>query len=161
MQITNDIRMMRIKYFSLNLFALVLFIADRILKYYFLKNPAAKFGGDFLFGLNFHFEKNIGIAFGISMNQIILLALTIFIILILISVLVKAYQQKDLFSIFALSLIIVGAISNLLDRLHYGFVIDYINVPWFTVFNLADCMITVGVGILLIGVLINNRLDKK
>ena len=153
--------MIRIKDFILSLPVLVLFVADRVLKYYFLKNPAVKFGGDFLFGLNFHFEKNFGIAFSIKLPQLFLIILVSIIIIILISILIKSYKNKDLDLVFSLILIIVGAISNLIDRLRYGFVIDYIDLPWFTVLNLADCLITVGVGILLINIFFNNKLDKQ
>jgi len=156
---------MRMRYFSLNLFALALFIVDRILKYYFLKNSATNLGGDFISGLlNFHFEKNTGIAFGILINQVFLLALIVFVILILVCFLVRAYRQKDWLTTFSLTLIIVGAISNLIDRMCYGFVIDYIDVPWFTVFNLADCMITIGVGLLLVEIFkkkkASNQIDQ-
>jgi len=150
------------KYFGLNALVLILFIVDRLLKIWFIKNPSIKIGGYFISGLlSFHLEKNIGIAFGIPVNQIVLFILIVIILLILVAIAIKTYQKKDPLSVLALSLIITGAVSNLIDRLHYRFVIDYIDVPWFTVFNLADCMITVGVGILLIGVLRNKRLDKE
>lgn len=46
-------------------------------------------------------------------------------------------------------LMIVGAASNLYDRLVYGFVIDWAYLgPWWPVFNLADVMIGVGVVVL-------------
>jgi signal peptidase II len=146
---TNGMRMIRIKYFGLNCLILFLFVVDRIFKYYFLKNPVIYFGGDFLFGFGLHFEKNFGVAFGILINQIILLVLVALIILILISLALKAYSRKDFYEISGLSLIVIGAVSNLIDRLRYGFVIDYIDFPYFTVFNLADFMITFGVVILL------------
>lgn len=138
------------KYLSLNLFVLALFIADRIIKYWFLKSPTLKIGGDFLF--NLHLETNTGVAFGLRINQVVLPIVIILIILVLISFLMRAYQRQSLFDILSFSLIITGAASNLLDRLRYGFVIDYIDVPWFTVFNLADTMISIGVALLVIDV---------
>lgn len=39
----------------------------------------------------------------------------------------------------------LGASSNFFDRLEYGFVIDYLDLRYFTVFNLADAMIVIGV----------------
>lgn len=156
------IRIGWIKYLILNLLTLLLFIVDRLVKIYFIKNPAVKFGGDFFYGLlSFHFEKNIGVAFGILVNQMFLSALVIFIILILVNFLIRAYFKKDSLETLALILIITGAISNLIDRLRFGYVVDYIDVPWFTVFNLADAMITFGVGILLINFWLGKRLDKK
>lgn len=56
----------------------------------------------------------------------------------------------------ALGLILGGAIGNLLDRLVRGdgfldgAVIDFINVPWFATFNVADIAINIGVGLLIL-----------
>ena len=67
---------------------------------------------------------------------------------------------------FGLSLIIAGALGNIVDRLHYGFVIDFIDVHvgsyhW-PVFNLADSAITVGVMILLVSYfVINTKCGEK
>ncbi|MFA6255080.1 MAG: signal peptidase II [Patescibacteria group bacterium] len=142
------------KYIAVNLLGLILFIVDRILKLYFLKNPAKILGGDFFSGLfSFQLARNSGIAFGVPFNYWLLLILTILVIFILVSFLLKAYRQQKFLEVFTLTLIIVGAISNLIDRLRFGFVIDYIDAPWFTVFNLADCLITFGVGILVLGFL--------
>jgi len=141
------------KYFSLNLTILLLFFLDRVVKFYFIKNPAETFGGDFFSSLlTFNLATNEGIAFGINMDQAILIGLVIVTIFILFNFLSKAYQDGNLINIFSLTLIIVGAISNLIDRLRWGFVIDYIDIPWFTVFNLADAMITIGAVILIVDI---------
>ena len=48
-----------------------------------------------------------------------------------------------------LGLIVGGAIGNIIDRLRFGYVIDFIHVHWFPgIFNVADSSITVGVAIL-------------
>lgn len=149
------------KYLSLNLLALVLFIADRIVKIYFIKNPAVSYSGDFFYGLiSFHFEKNLGMAFGILLNQSILISLISFIIIILFSFLVRAYQQNSFWEVSSLTLIISGAISNLFDRLKYNFVVDYIDLKFFTVFNLADIMITFGVIFLLTFLFFNQEVKN-
>lgn len=44
----------------------------------------------------------------------------------------------------AICLIAGGALSNLIDRLQYGHVIDYLRLKYFTIFNLADVMIVTG-----------------
>ena len=55
--------------------------------------------------------------------------------------------------IWALSLILGGAVGNLIDRAIYGHVIDFIQVHWneayFPSFNIADAAITVGTILLL------------
>jgi len=44
-----------------------------------------------------------------------------------------------------LILILAGAISNILDRLYFGCVIDFIKIPFWPLFNLADAFIIIGV----------------
>ena len=70
-------------------------------------------------------------------------------IIVLILVLLFWFWKKDMarksILIWPWALIIIGAISNLMDRIQYGGVIDFINVPHFTVFNLSDIYISIGV----------------
>jgi signal peptidase II len=47
-------------------------------------------------------------------------------------------------------LILGGAFSNLFDRIWYGYVIDYLDIHIWPVFNLSDTAITVGVGLFLL-----------
>ncbi len=65
----------------------------------------------------------------------------------------------------ALGLIIGGALGNLVDRLRFGAVVDFLDVHaggyhW-PAFNVADAAITVGVGVLLIDSLIAGREERK
>ncbi len=59
--------------------------------------------------------------------------------------------------VFCLTFIIFGAMSNLLDRLKYGCVICYLDLKYFTVFNLADIMIVGGALWLLILITTKNK----
>lgn len=54
-----------------------------------------------------------------------------------------------------------GALGNLVDRLTIGEVTDFVSVGSFAVFNVADACITVGVVVLLVGMYIKERMDKK
>ena len=64
----------------------------------------------------------------------------------------------------ALSLILAGALGNLIDRVLLGHVIDFIQVHWgdayFPSFNVADSAISVGAALLLLDALLESRLDK-
>lgn len=64
----------------------------------------------------------------------------------------------------ALSLILAGALGNLIDRLRLGHVIDFIHVHWgdayFAAFNVADSAITIGAGLLLLDALLETRRNK-
>ncbi len=53
--------------------------------------------------------------------------------------------------------IVGGAIGNILDRFHYGYVVDFIDLRWWPVFNVADSCITVGVALLLLASLGRDR----
>jgi signal peptidase II len=54
-----------------------------------------------------------------------------------------------------------GAAGNLIDRLLAGKVTDFISVGVFPVFNIADSSISIGVVVLLLGVWLKERSDKK
>lgn len=61
----------------------------------------------------------------------------------------------------AMGLQLGGAIGNLIDRVTIGHVTDFISVGSFPVFNIADASITIGVIVLLIGVYLQDRKDKR
>ncbi len=138
------------KFLSLFSVSLFLFIADRLLKSWFIVHPSEVVGGDFIDGVSLQLAKNAGAAFGFNFNQTALIITTMILLLILVHLLIGAYIASRWFEVLAFSLVITGAVSNLLDRFYHGFVVDYIDVSWFTVFNIADTMITVGVGLLIL-----------
>jgi signal peptidase II len=53
----------------------------------------------------------------------------------------------------AFALILGGAIGNILDRIRLGYVVDFFDLRWFPVFNVADSCITIGVCLLLLRML--------
>lgn len=52
-----------------------------------------------------------------------------------------------------LALIFVGGLGNLIDRILFGGVIDFINLGWFPIFNIADSLLSIGVILLLLQLL--------
>ncbi len=66
--------------------------------------------------------------------------------------LLKKHAHDTLFA-FALAMILGGALGNLIDRISYGYVIDFLLFHWdehyFPAFNLADSAITCGAGLLI------------
>jgi signal peptidase II len=54
-----------------------------------------------------------------------------------------------------------GAAGNLIDRLAFAQVTDFISVGNFAIFNVADASISVGVAVLLLGVWLKERAEKK
>ena len=49
-----------------------------------------------------------------------------------------------------MGLIMGGAFGNLIDRIRLGYVVDFVQVGWFPIFNLADSAISVGAGLLML-----------
>lgn len=95
--------------------------------------------------LHFTLVHNRGAAFGMLKNQLPLFILTSAVAIILIYFNLKQGRQKRLILYnFSLSLILAGALGNLVDRLVFGYVIDFIDLRIWPVFNLADSAITVG-----------------
>lgn len=82
---------------------------------------------------------------------------------ILIVALLPRHLHEKLFCL-ALALILGGAVGNLIDRLAYGFVVDFLDFHWnayhFAAFNLADSAITGGAGLLLLDSLLKTRRER-
>jgi signal peptidase II len=105
--------------------------------------------------------NNTGAAFGLFKG-----ANSIFMVLAVIVSLVIIYyypsiSRKDWVIRIALSMQLAGALGNLIDRVIFGRVTDFISVGTFAVWNVADASITVGVAVLLIGMWIQERREKK
>jgi signal peptidase II len=86
---------------------------------------------------------NRGAAFGILKNQTLLFISTSLLAVVLIFFALRDNRRKGLYS-FSLSLILGGALGNLIDRLRFGYVIDFLDFRIWPVFNIADSAITVG-----------------
>lgn len=126
------------------LMILAFFIADRGLKVYFLKNPESVYGVTTLPFFSLHLEKNEGIAFSMPIYAPALLVfIGVAIVLLLIS-LRRAVLRHTTHRIAGLIMILSGAYSNFYDRIFYGFVIDYIDIAYFSVFNIADMLVVAG-----------------
>lgn len=130
--------------------AIIFFIGlDRFLKVLALVDQGRQFN---LIGeiLKFNFRTNYYIAFSLPLAGRVLEFLLVLIILSLIWLGLFYWFKRQDDKLIPLFLIILGAGSNLFDRLKYGYVIDYLDLKYFTVFNLADAMIVGGVILLLI-----------
>lgn len=123
--------------------ALLIFLIDRITKVLALKSPP--FVSPFV---TFSITKNQGIAFGLfSDHSGIILFITLIICILLIIYAMFLKGASFLFKI-GIGMFIGGAISNLVDRILYGSVIDFISIGigdlrWPT-FNISDCGIVIG-----------------
>ena len=131
---------------------------DQITKYYAvikLKNQPAYNLIDGV--LEFNYLENKGAAFGMLQNQKIFF---VFVALIFIGVIAfvifRIPQEKKYCSLHVLLVMIsAGAIGNLIDRLRFDYVVDFIYLVFinFPIFNVADIFVTVSTAILIIQIL--------
>ncbi len=122
----------------------LLAVCSQLIARLLLQTPPASlqsFGGFLLVVKNYHG------AFSISWSPWIFWPLMVFVIGYVALQAVKHWLAKDL-EFFYWGLITIGALGNVLDRILYGAVIDYIRVGWWPVFNLSDSMIVIGVCLL-------------
>jgi cytochrome c biogenesis protein CcdA len=61
------------------------------------------------------------------------------------------------FFLAAFALVLGGAVGNILDRIRLGYVVDFVDLHWFPVFNVADSCITIGVCLLLYRMIVHER----
>jgi signal peptidase II len=111
------------------------------------------------------FPPNTGAAFGLFQGQSF--ALTIVAVVGVIFILVYAFYAYRHYpfldrwlSRVALGLILGGTIGNLIDRLRFGGVTDFISIGWWPAFNLADSAVVIGVIIFIYSLLPLARAEK-
>ncbi len=103
--------------------------------------------------------RNTGVAFGLlagqprSLRFLLLLPISCLAVFMIFYFLRQARNDQKLLR-FSLTLLLAGAVGNLIDRMWRGEVVDFIDVHWHTyhwpAFNVADSAITVGVGLLVV-----------
>src|SRR6056300_392363 len=95
--------------------------------------------------------KNFGSAFSLPIPKEILILIAFG----MIAWVIWSYYENLLEEKFSI-LILAGAIGNLIDRIYFGYVIDFINLKIWPVFNIADIYITFAIFLL-----IKEELTKK
>ena len=128
-----------------------------------LKNGGSiKLIGDFL---RFTYAENRGAAFSILQNQrIFFLIITIIMLIVLAYIYFKTKNITKL-SKLSIGMIAGGAIGNFIDRVRFGYVVDFIDVRFgsiynFPIFNIADSFVVCGT-ILMIILILFNKFEKS
>lgn len=113
--------------------------------------------------LHLLYIENYGAAFSILQNKTVLLVTVTTAVLLVLLTLMLLGKVRNRIPVTALSLIISGGAGNLIDRIARGYVVDYVYfVPInFPVFNLADCCVVIGTGLLLVYLLIVEPKTQK
>ena len=145
----------------------MIFLIDQVSKYYIINIFEFQNEAIYLSSfLNFQLIWNEGIAFGLLSfeNDLYYNSIT-FVIIIVISILLFLIKNDDQYSYFY-SIIVGGALGNLIDRIRYSSVPDFIdfhisNFHWF-VFNIADIFVSLGVICLIVAeIFFNKNVNEK
>jgi signal peptidase II len=104
---------------------------------------------------------NTGVAFGMFQDQGLLFKILNSLIAVFILVMFPRLSENDWFLKVALSMQFGGAVGNLIDRFTIGHVTDFISIGNFAVFNVADASVTVGVGVMILGLWIQEKREKE
>jgi signal peptidase II len=104
--------------------------------------------------------KNTGAAFGILQGFGDVFTILAIVVSLLIIYYYPKLSREDWPLRLALGLQLGGALGNLIDRLTIGWVIDFVSVGNFPVFNVADSSISIGVVVLILGIWIKERHER-
>lgn len=120
--------------------------------------------------LEFRYAENCGAAFGFMRDMPSLVRKGVFYIAAVGAVLLLFWmfatgRGGTLFA-WSVPLIVAGAIGNLVDRVRFGYVVDFVrfhlNDRWaYPTFNVADAWITIGVGLILIDGFLDGKRERK
>ncbi len=118
-------------------------IIDQIIKYFVVKNnlciPIIKEW------FNLIYVKNTGGMYGILENNNTLFIAISAIVVVAILLFLFFSRNSSKSQTYLWQIILAGGVSNLCDRIFRGFVVDYIQLKFFGVFNLADACIVLGI----------------
>ncbi len=146
--------------------AVLVVIGDQISKYFITANLELYETAKFLPGLiDIVYIHNRGAAWGMLEGRTwLLVVFTAAIMIFGIFVLIKAFGKNKLF-FWALSLALSGGIGNLIDRIFRGGnVVDFMQFAFwktFPVFNVADCAIVVGMGLIILYLVLDTVKEYK
>jgi signal peptidase II len=133
-----------------------LIAADQLTKVWAASSlPLGRPGLTLGWGFHLTYVQNSGAAFGILQDATLALAVLSGVVALVIAVYLRRHASSlPALQLWALALILSGAIGNLIDRIRLGYVIDFIHfsVPGFDfpVFNIADACVVVGAGLLIL-----------
>ncbi len=133
---------------QIGLLGLSLFIIDRFSKWLIINYLDAS--QQIIPWVSIEFEQNYGIAWSLPVPVEFILPLNIILFGVIIGYLPRILDMRHKLSAVALALIVGGALGNIFDRFAYGYVVDFISIGWWPVFNMADVFLSVGIFLILL-----------
>ena len=155
---------MRMRKIGFPLWIAVLIGLDQLVKGWTVANIELDTVRDFVPGfMSLAYLRNYGAAYSILQNQQWFFTIVTIIVMVgLVWYFIKQIHGS-FWSLFSLSLIMAGGLGNFIDRVRLGYVVDMFHLDFinFPVFNVADICLTVGVGILFICILKEEKNGSK
>ncbi len=148
-------------YLIIGIFGIILDFATKKLAAAHLKGGTEVILIEKVFKLSY--VENFGAAFGIFQDmRYVFIVLTVLIVFFLFWLLKDAKTKSRIFKT-GITLMITGAVGNFIDRVFLGYVVDFLDFYLidFPVFNVADCFVCVGAGLLIIYYLFFDCEGKK
>lgn len=147
----------------LTVIGIIFLAADQIIKFLLIRslNPGETIP---LIKNIFHITLvfNTGCAFGLLRNQPSLFFLTVsFTAVIFLIYFLRHLKDENLFCELAAVLLIAGSTSNLIDRIRFGYVVDFLDFRIWPVFNLGDTAITIGIVLFGYSIMRSKKLKVK
>lgn len=139
---------MKKTYLQIGLIATSLFIIDQFCKWLIINYLDAP--NQILPWVSLEFGKNYGIAWSLPVPTELILPLNIILFVVIIGYLPRILDMRHKLYAIALALIVGGALGNIFDRFAYGYVVDFISIGWWPVFNMADVFLSVGIFLILL-----------
>lgn len=143
------------KHISCSIMIILIVAFDQITKYFASLKLADGSVAKFIPGVvQFKYAENTGMAFSmLSGARWVFIALTV-VVCVGVFYYLFSNRCKSLWLYWSLGVILSGGIGNLIDRIRFGYVVDFIEPTFvnFAIFNIADCAVTCG-AVVLVGYL--------
>lgn len=152
--------MPRSRYFLLLTF--ILFIIDRLTKAWAFRSLDLGVPNN-LIGNVIRLTRvhNPGGAFGIFPGGAIMFLVVTSIVSVVLFLLLVAIHIDSRLIKTGMALVLAGALGNLVDRIRWGYVLDFFEIRGFPIFNVADACITVGAGLIILAILFGGDLNRS
>lgn len=144
--------------------AALIVAADRILKLVVMNGyEEGTVMGELPGFFDFIYVRNTGAAFSLFSDMTLLLGIVSVLFCICVAVYWFIRKPKSNMKRAAVALLFAGALGNAVDRIFYGFVVDFISLKWFDfpVFNIADMSIVIGAVLVVVYVIFLDRETKN
>lgn len=144
--------------------AALLVVCDQLVKYWVVSNLSLGEAMNVIpnvFSLTYY--QNSGAAWSILQGQMWFFAIVTFVAVPLCIWLLWKNRRGSKFYSLALGLVIAGALGNFIDRMRLGYVVDMFQTDFmnFPIFNVADMCLTIGVVMVFIYALFEERFERK